>query len=230
MTTVTPTIPTPASTVAPTGTTTNASGSASALNQLSGNFDTFLQLLTTQLQNQDPTAPMDSNQFTQQLVEFSGVEQQINTNTDLQTLISQGQSSGTNGAVNYLGKTVTLTNGNAALSNGQASWTYSLAAPAASNALTITDANGKVVYAGSGETGQGSHQFNWNGQDNAGNQLPDGTYTLAVTPAASDGSTVGSAVASLGTVTQIDLTGTSPQLMIGSMEFPISAVSAVSGS
>lgn len=218
----------PAASTTP-ATTSNSSGSANALNQLSGNFDTFLKLLTTQLQNQDPTAPMNANQFTQQLVEFSQVEQQINTNTNLQTLISQGGSAGAANAVSYLGKTVTLTNGNAALTNGQASWTYSLDGAAASNMLTVTDANGKVVYAGSGATGQGAHQFTWNGQDNAGNQLPDGAYTLTVTPKAADGSTINTAVASLGKVTQVDMSGSSPQLMIGSMEFPISAVSAVSG-
>src|ERR1700761_3115105 len=92
-------------------TTTPASGSSSSaangLNELSGNFDTFLTLLTTQLQNQDPMNPMDSNQFTQELVEFSGVEQQINTNSDLETLISQGTSAAGSAAVDYLGKTVT---------------------------------------------------------------------------------------------------------------------------
>ena len=63
-----------------------------AQQQLSGNFSTFLTLLTTQLQNQDPMNPMDSNQFTQQLVEFSQVEQQINTNDNLKTIIGQGTS------------------------------------------------------------------------------------------------------------------------------------------
>src|SRR6201992_1413111 len=92
-------------------TTTNANGTTStpdAMSQLSGNFSTFLTLLTSQLKNQDPTSPMDSNQFTQQLVEFSQVEQQINTNTNLQTLITQGQSNGTAMTTGYLGKTVTV--------------------------------------------------------------------------------------------------------------------------
>lgn len=211
----------------PTATAATTAGSAGALQKLSGNFDTFLQLLTTQLQNQDPTSPMDTNQFTQQLVEFSQVEQQIGTNDNLKTLISLAQGRGSSDAVAYLGKTVTLTNGNAALANGTANWTYSLDAAAASDTLTVTDASGKVVFTGKGDPSAGPHQFAWNGQDNAGNQLPDGTYKLIVTAAAADGSAIQSSVASSGVVTQVDLTGTSPQLMIGSMEFPISDVSAV---
>lgn len=219
-------------TIAPTTSTTSSASAgttANALNQLSGNFDNFLQLLTTQLQNQDPTAPMSSTQFTQQLVEFSQVEQQINTNSNLQTLINLGQSNGTNNAVSYLGKTVTLTNGQAPLTNGVANWSYTLGSAANSTTLTVTDANNKVVYVGAGQTTAGAHQFAWNGQDNAGNQLPDGTYTLSVSASAGDGSTVTAPVASSGQVTQVDLSGSTPQLMIGSMEFPVSDVSAVSG-
>jgi flagellar basal-body rod modification protein FlgD len=215
-------------TIDPTAAATPAStGSPSALSQLSGNFDTFLHLLTTQLQNQDPTSPMDTNQFTQQLVEFSQVEQQISTNSNLKTLIGLAQGRSTSDAVNYLGKTVVLTNGKSLLSNGAANWTYALDANTATTTLTVSNENGKVVYVGQGEKGSGAHKFAWNGQDNAGNTLPDGTYKLTVTATAADGSPIGSKIASTGTVSQIDLTGSVPQLMIGSMEFPMSDVSAV---
>ena len=117
------------------------------MKQLSGNFSTFLTLLTTQLKNQDPTSPMDSNQFTQQLVMYSQVEQQINTNTNLKTLITQGtRPSSALWPPAYLGKTVSVTNGNASLTNGSATWTYNLGTAAATDPLTVTDANGKMVY------------------------------------------------------------------------------------
>ena len=215
-------------TINPTAAAASATtGSASSLQKLSGNFDTFLQLLTTQLQNQDPTSPMDTNQFTQQLVEFSQVEQQIGTNDNLKSLISLAQGRSAADAVSYLGKTVTLTNGTGALASGAANWTYSLDAPAAATALTVTNSAGRVVYVGAGATGGGMHQFNWDGKDNAGNQLPDGSYTLTVTPTTGDGAAIGSSVASSGRVTQVDLSGATPQLMIGTTEFPVSDVSAV---
>src|SRR6201990_843005 len=187
------------STVPPVS-STSTSQAASAQTQLSSNFDTFLTLLTTQLKNQDPTSPMDSNQFTQQLVEFSQVEQQINTNTNLNTLITQGQSQIGSYATSYLGKSVSITNGNASLTNGQASWVYSLGTTASQTALTVSDANGKVVYTGPGNTAAGNSQFSWNGKDNNGNQLADGTYTLAVGATAADGSVVTTTVASAGVV------------------------------
>ncbi len=114
-------------------------------------------------------SPMDSNSFTQELVEFSGVEQQINTNSDLQTLIGQGTSSAGSNAVGYLGKTVTVTNGNAALQDGEANWTYALASTATNTALTVTNSSGQAVYQTTGDTSEGQHSFSWNGEDANGN-------------------------------------------------------------
>ncbi len=217
MTTVSPT----SSAAASTATTPDA------MKQLSGNFSTFLTLLTTQLKNQDPTSPMDSNAFTQQLVMYSQVEQQIDSNTNLKTLISQGTSNAAAVTTGYLGKKVSILNGNAALTNGSANWTYNLEAAAATNQVSITDANGKLVYTGAGETTAGNHTFSWNGKDNNGNQLADGAYTLNVAATGGAGGTVTSSVASAGVVTQIDMTGGTPKLVIGSMEVNLSDIAAV---
>jgi flagellar basal-body rod modification protein FlgD len=221
MTTVTPTTATPAT--APTNV------AQAAQQQLAGNFNTFLTLLTTQLQNQDPMSPMDSNQFTQQLVEFSGVEQQINTNDNLKSLISLAQGRSASDAVGYLGKIATITNGNAALSGGKAAWSYSLDGASSATALTITDSTGRVVYTAPGETSAGTHDFTWNGQDNGGNQLPDGVYTLNVTPQSADGSAISTSVASSGVVNEVNLTGSEPLMMIGPMAVPMSQIAAVDG-
>jgi len=217
-------------TVTPTSSTPTPAASATPdpMTQLSGNFSTFLTLLTTQLKNQDPTSPMDSNAFTQQLVMYSQVEQQIDTNANLKTLISQSTSNAAAVTNGYLGKNVSIINGNASLSGGAANWTYNLATDAAGSQLSITDATGKIVYTGAGETAAGNHSFTWDGKDNNSNQLADGTYKLAVTASDAAGSVVTSTVASAGTVSQIDLTGATPQLMIGNMEVGLGDIAAVS--
>ncbi|HWD28070.1 MAG TPA: flagellar hook assembly protein FlgD [Rhizomicrobium sp.] len=209
--------------------TTNptATQDTSAQQQLAGNFNTFLQLLTTQLQNQDPLSPMDSNTFTQQLVEYSQVEQQIDTNTNLQTLIGQGSSGTGSYAVNYLGKAVTVANGQAPLADSSAIWAYNLGAAAANTTLTVTDANGNVVYTGAGDTPAGTHTFTWDGKGTDGNQEPDGTYKLTVGAAAADGTAVTSAVTSTGVVSEVDMTGASPVLMVGPMPVALSDIAGV---
>jgi flagellar basal-body rod modification protein FlgD len=229
VTTTPTTTPTTATTGAST-TATNANGtttSSDAFNQLSGNFQTFLTLLTTQLKNQDPTSPMDSNEFTQQLVEYSQVEQQINTNTNLQTLISQGSSNASAMTVGYLGKNVSVTNGNASLTNGTAAWTYNLGTASASTTLSVTNSAGTVVYTGAGSVTAGNNSFNWNGQDNNGNQLADGTYKLSVTATDSSGNAITTSVASAGTVSQIDMTSGTPMLVVGNMEVSPADIAAV---
>ncbi len=212
------------------------SGQSQAAQQLAGNFDTFLTLLTTQLQNQDPLSPMDSNQFTQQLVMFSQVEQQINTNDNLQSLIALDLSQTANSAVNYIGRSVVMTNGEGSLESSTDSdgnttkscdWTYNLASAAAGTTLTVKDASGKVVYTSSGSTSAGNNDFSWDGKDSNGNTLPDGKYTLSVSATASDGSAITTTLASKAIVTAVDMAGTTPMLVLGSMEIPLSDVSLV---
>jgi flagellar basal-body rod modification protein FlgD len=214
-------------TVTPATSNSTATIPDSATKQLSSNFSTFLTLLTTQLKNQDPTSPMDSNAFTQQLVMYSQVEQQIDTNTNLKSLISQGTSNAAAITTGYLGKKVSIVNGQAALIGGNASWSYNLSGAAAATQLDIADSNGKTVYTTTGDTGSGNHSFTWDGKDTHGNQLADGSYKLTVTATDSASGTVGSSVASAGTVTQIDMTGSTPRLIIGSMEVDLADIAAI---
>jgi flagellar basal-body rod modification protein FlgD len=216
---ITPTSSTPNT---PTGTSSD-----NAMSQLSGNFSTFLTLLTTQLKNQDPSSPMDANQFTQQLVMYSQVEQQIQSNSNLKTLIAQGQSSASAMAMDFLGKKVSILNGQAPLSGGEANWTYNLPSAAKSATLTVTNSAGKTIYTGAAEKTAGNHNFKWDGKDNYGNPQPDGGYKLSVTAADSAGTALKPSVASAGLVTQIDMTGSAPQLVIGSMEIGLGDVAAI---
>jgi flagellar basal-body rod modification protein FlgD len=219
MTTVPSATTNPAATIAGAG--------SNAMQQLSGNFQTFLTLLTTQLQNQDPLSPMDSNQFTQQLVQYSQVEQQINTNDNLKTLINQGSTQTGAYGVSYLGKAVTVANGQAPLANSQAIWAYNLDGAAAQAQLTVTDAKGNVVYTSPAETTAGSHVFNWDGKNTGGTQLADGTYKLTVAAKAADGSAVNSTVTSTGVVSEVDMTSGTPVLMVGPMPVALTDVAGV---
>ena len=213
---------------APTAAATSSGAAEDARAKFGSNFDTFLTLLTTQLKNQDPLSPMDSSQFTQQLVQFSQVEQSINANQNLENLISLTKGRATTDAVGYLGKTVTLTDGTGGLKDGAAHWTYSVHGQADTTRLTITNAAGHVVFAGDGETASGTHDFVWNGKDNAGRDLPNGNYTLAVAAKNPDGTSIATSVASQGVVDEVDLTGTEPTLMIGALSVPISKATLIS--
>jgi len=206
----------------------NQGGTQNAgLQQLTGNFDTFLQLLTTQLQNQDPLNPMDSSQFTQQLVQFSMVEQQINTNANLQNLVGLTGANAGAGSVSYLGKTVTIGNGNAALIQGQTSWNYNLASQAANATVTVTNSSGQVVFSGPGTTAAGSNTFGWDGKDNNNVQQPDGTYTLAVKATDSAGAAVTSTITSSGVVSEVEFQNGVPVLMIGPMQVQLAQVQSI---
>ncbi len=103
-----------------------ASSSALASQQIAGNFQSFLTLLTTQLQNQNPLDPLDTNQFTQQLVEFAGVQQQLNTNDSLATLVSLQQATQSSEALSYVGKTATVSGNTATMTNSEAVWALSV--------------------------------------------------------------------------------------------------------
>jgi flagellar basal-body rod modification protein FlgD len=156
----------------------SAAGSADA--KLADNFDTFLTLLTTQLQHQDPLDPMDANVFTEQLVQFSQVEQSIQSNKYLEQLLAMVATNSTADAVSYLGKSVEANGKTTLLANGKADWRYQLPENAESTTITITNDAGKLVYATQGKLEAGSHDYSWNGKDSTGNTLPDGAYTIAI--------------------------------------------------
>ncbi len=192
-----------------------ATSSAAAQNQsqsktqgasqsLANNFDDFLTLLTTQLQNQDPLQPLDSNDFTQQLVSFSGVEQAIATNKNLESLIAMQTQSQAANIVNYLGTEVMASDDVATLADGKATWNYVLSQNAAATNINIVDGNGKVVFTGPGNREAGSHDFVWNGKDNAGNSLPDGIYGIEVSAKNANGSSISTETFTLGLVEGIE--------------------------
>ncbi len=235
MTTTTTTTTTAAQAAAATNATTNSTASTAAAagldgsQQLAGNFDTFLQLLTTQLQNQDPLDPLDTNQFTQQLVEFASVEQQVDMNTNLQTLISLQQTTEATSAMQFLGASVTVSGSTAALSNATgtpATWSLNSPSPATGN-VTITSSTGQTAYTGTVSLNAGSQTYSWNGQGTNGVTWPDGQYTLSISATGANGQAVTVSTQVQGTVTGVNLSQNPAQLTVGGQSYPISSIQSV---
>ena len=191
---------------------------------LGDTFDTFLVLLTTQLQHQDPLSPMESNEFTKQLVDFTGVEQTIQTNKNLETLIGLSFANHLTSGVNYLGKEVTANGNTTALSNGSATWNFNLQQAAASTALVVTDESGKVVFTGSGDTKAGDQQFVWDGTANDGTALPDGIYSMQVTAIDAAGNFVGTSTTIDGLVEGVEIVEGEPVLLVNGLKIFLSEI------
>lgn len=198
-----------------TAPTTPQDATSKGIASLADNFNTFLALLTTQLKNQDPTSPLDSNQFTQQLVQMTGVEQQLNANTLLKQVVAN-TSNGISTAVTLIGKTVKAVSDTASLANGQAQWTYNLPSAAADLKVEVLDANGNVVHAEApSDLKAGDHPFTWNGKDLTGAQLPNGgTYTLRVTATDAAGAAIATTNYVEGTVTGVTQANGSTSIIV----------------
>lgn len=201
--------------------------SSAASAALAGNFDTFLRLLTTQLMYQDPTNPMSSDQFTQQLVQMSGVEQSIQTNRNLELLLIANSVQNANLAVSLLGKEVTGSGTGALLENGEARWSFATAADAPDTILQVINSDGATVYTERMSADKGSHQFTWDGKDANGSTLPDGTYFLKVTANSATGAPVAVDTRTTGIVTAIDMSSTDPLLTINGAQIRYPQITAV---
>ncbi len=197
------------------------------LGQLAENFDNFLTILTTQLQYQDPLDPMDSSEFTQQLVQFTGVEQSVAQNKNLEQIVAMLSGDKFLGAAGYIGKTVEATGDTTQLQKGVASWTYDLATTANSAVISIYNSAGQEVLVKPFEKEQGKHVFNWDGMDQNGVQVPDGQYTLSVDAKNFAGEAVGATMNLSGQVTGVEHTENGEVLMIGGLKIPVSAVTVV---
>ena len=208
-----------------------AAGTA-ASQQIAGNFDTFLQLMTTQLQNQDPLDPLDTSQFTQQLVEFASVEQQVDMNTNMQTLISMQQPSQATSALQLVGSTVTLAGNSAPLSNATgspATWSLTTSTPATAN-VTITSAAGTTAYTGTLALNAGTQSYTWNGQGNNGQTWPDGTYTLSISATGANGQAATVSTQVQGIVSGVNLSSTPPTLTVSGQSVQMSQITSITNS
>ena len=220
-----------ASTTTPAASSSVAGSSTinSGLAGLANNYQTFLTLLTTQLKNQDPLSPMDTDQFTSQLTQMTGVEQQLLSNQLLQQLVSANQGDSLQSGVGLIGKTVTSGNSTSTLTSGAASWPYTLPAGVASGTVNVLDPGGNVVFTGPlTNTAAGSDTYSWNGKTTAGTQLNNGgTYTLQVSAKDSSGAPISVNTGVTGAVTSAQQVNGVTMITVNGVQVPMSTVTTV---
>ncbi len=191
---------------------------------LAGDFNTFLTLLTTQLKNQDPSSPLDTNQFTQQLVQFASVEQQINANANLNTLIDLNRASNLYQSAAMIGHQVGAESTRLALQGGTAGLQIPLAT-AQPVTISLSNQSGAEVYSTTIDGKSGANAWTWNGRTTGGQTAPDGIYNVKVFSAAGDKATLPFTVT--GTATAVSMDGSTPTVSLGTLDLPMSAVRGI---
>ena len=219
----------PTTVVSATSNTSSSSSSSSSSSTsttgIADNFQTFLTLLTTQLQNQNPLDPLDTNQFTQQLVQFAGVEQQLKSNEQLKSLIDIEKSAQATQALVYVGNTVAV-DGSKAQFDKSATWNFNSDQDTTAK-ITITNSAGQTAYSGNFNLKKGGSSFVWDGKGNDGVQWPAGTYTLTATGTDSKGNNVAISTEVQGVVDSVDLTSSPPLLSIGGQSYTTDKIKRV---
>ncbi len=219
-----------ASTPLPTssGTANGAGAVASTVDstEIASNFTEFLQLLTTQLQNQNPLDPLDTNQFTQQLVQFAQVEQQLKSNSSLSTLVSLQQSAQATSALAFVGATVVVNGASTPLVNNVATWTINATKPATAT-ITIADSTGRTAFTGTYGVNTGNQTFVWDGRGNDGTQWPPGTYTLTATGTDASGQNTALSTQIQAKVDSVDLTQSPPLLSINGQTYTVNQIQRI---
>ena len=229
MTTTTNVAPSVVSGTTPTSSSSSSSSNLSSTtgSTLAGNFQTFLTLLTTQLQNQNPLDPLDTNQFTQQLVQFAGVEQQLKTNSELTTLVSLQQTAQATQALNFVGKTAVVDGSTATMTNSSATWHLNVPSSSTVN-ITLANSSGQTVFTGSYSAGQGTDvPFTWNGQGNDGKVWPAGNYTLTATGVDASGQPVAISTQVQATVDSVDLSQNPPLLSVNGQNYQLNQIQKI---
>lgn len=213
-------------TVSGANSATAATQSATSGKTIASNFSDFLSLLTTQLQNQDPTNPLDTNEFTSQLVQFALVEQQINANGNLETLISLNQGQQVLQASSLIGQGVLANSTQVALQNGTGEIRFSsdIAAP---TLVSVLDSAGRTIRSETVQASAGANSWSWNGRNASNTQLPDGAYTVTVMQPQADGTTKALGFGTVATVTGAQRSGDTMQVRLGALAVGLDAVTSV---
>ncbi len=206
----------------------SSSSSSSDMSALSGNYQMFLQLLVTQLQNQSPLNPTDATEFTNQLVQYSSVEQQIKMNASLTDLKTQFAIQSALSFLGYVGKTVTVDSSTTELKDGVATWNFNGSAASSAAEIKIYDADGNVVYSTTEKLAAGEGKFEWKGETDTGGIAPAGSYTITISGKDASGNAVTYKSETTGVVDGVDFTSSTPMLSIGGQLISAYLVKSVS--
>ncbi|MEQ8442061.1 MAG: FlgD immunoglobulin-like domain containing protein [Alphaproteobacteria bacterium] len=197
----------------------------SALNSLSSNFDNFLTILTTQLQNQDPLSPLDTHEFTNQLVMFADVEQSVRQSGQLDDLIALQRQSGASTAVSYIGQAVRADYNEVMFQGDPVNMTYTLPEDADTGALEIYNQEGDLVTIIAGiEKSYGTHTVTWDGTDSFGNTLPDGAYSFQIGAVNRDDQPIDATYETEGIITGAEFEDGVTTLLMGDVRIPLSKI------
>jgi flagellar basal-body rod modification protein FlgD len=207
--------------------TSSTSATDSATKSLTETFDNFLTLLTKQLQYQDPLSPMDTNEFTSQLVQYTEVEQSIDTNQKLEDLLALQNSNQAMAAMSFLGTTIEAESNDINLSDGSAIFEYETDSATTGTTISILDSTGKLVRVVTGESAAGTHSYTWDGTDGNGVALEDGVYSIQVTGSDLDGESVDITTRAVGKVSGVEVRNGQVLLSIGALQIPLEDVHAV---
>ncbi|AAK22885.1 flagellar hook assembly protein FlgD [Caulobacter vibrioides] len=196
---------------------------------LATNKETFLQLLTTQLKNQDPLSPTDTTQMTQQITQMTGVEQQLVTNDLLAALVGMNTGTGLSEGVAMIGKQVAAISDTSTLKDGKATFSWTQPSASASLKVEIKNASGKVVRTLTPEDQKsGDRVITWDGKDDSGAQLPNGgVYGIVVTAKTGDGKEIKATNIkgrTEGVVTAVDNTTGQPMVVVDGKTIPVDNV------
>lgn len=210
-------------------TSSTSTSSTSSTNSLGLTSADFLTLMLEQIQNQNPLDPTDTDTYLDRMVSYGSYDTQVAMSEELSSISSQLSSALSGSGLGYLDETVEAYGNTTTLTDGSASWGYTLEEDAESVTISVYDENGEEVWTGEGETSSGSHSFTWDGTSSSGEQLEDGgLYTIAVTATDADGNEIGGSTTVKGTVTGIDTSGDEAVLKIGDAEVLVSNVISVS--
>ena len=203
------------------------SSAQASQSQLSSNFDMFLRLLTTQLQNQDPLQPTDTNQFTQQLVQYSQVEQQIKSNDQLTKLVGMQSNLQLQSALSYIGMDVRIAGDTFNYENGDFTFDYGFNGNAARARINILNEEGETVFTTNGALeGDTLHHYTWDGKDINGLDVPPGEYKIQIALLDAEGKAMTAETAVWGQVTGMEILNGQAILKMGEIPVSMDAVLA----